>query len=242
MNKADYSVTAGIMELPDGHCFEVGSHEWWQWVNSEGAESFRFECNHGVKGYRARKEVIKSRSGSFWYAYKRIERKLRKRYLGKSDELTLERLESAAYDLAKPTEVSKPEPQLPNEPVGNLDTSTQDELRELKHRCMYLENENNRLQRLGQDYSQATVAKLSEKHAKALQEVQHWKDSSDSYRRQAAKLRTELDELHNTLGNQQSLKPISLEGTKVYKLHGHEVIRVEDLRRLLEQQQLPLSF
>ena len=92
MNKADYSVTAGIMELPDGHCFEVGSHEWWQWVNSEGAESFRFECDHGVKGYRARREFIKSRSGSFWYAYKRIERKLRKRYLGKSDELTLERL------------------------------------------------------------------------------------------------------------------------------------------------------
>jgi hypothetical protein len=159
MNKADYSITAGIMELPDGHCFEVGTPEWWEWVSSDKAESFRFECDHGVKGYRARKESIKSRSGSFWYAYKRIEGKLRKRYLGKSEELTLERLESAAYDLAKSTEASKPEPQL-----------------------------------------------------------------------------------HNTLGNQQSLKPISLEGIKVYKLHGHEVVRVEDLRKILEQQQLPLGF
>jgi hypothetical protein len=229
MNKADYSVTAGIMELPDGHCFEVGTHEWWEWVSSNEAESFRFECDHGVKGYRARKESIKSRSGSFWYAYKRIDRKLRKRYLGKSDELTLERLESVAYDLAKSTEAKEPEPRLPNKSVGNLDTSPQDELRELKHRCMYLENENKRLERLGQDYNQATVAKLSEKHTKALKEVQHWKESSDSYRRQAAKLRAELDELHNTLGNQQSLK---LDGIKIYKLHGQEVVRVEDLRRI----------
>jgi DNA repair ATPase RecN len=107
---------------------------------------------------------------------------------------------------------------------------------------MHLENENNRLQRLGQDYSHATVAKLSAKYTKALQEIQHWKESCESYQRQAAKLRAELDELHNELGNQRTLKPISLEDIKVYKLHGHEVIRVEDLRRLLEQQQLPLSF
>src|SRR4028118_40044 len=104
MSKADYSVTAGIMELPSGKCFEVGSHEWWSWVTSNQAGSFRFECDFGVKGYRARKEEIKSRSGSFWYAYKRVDGTLRKRYLGKSDELTLERLESVAYDLAKPRE------------------------------------------------------------------------------------------------------------------------------------------
>lgn len=80
----------------------------------------------------------------------------------------------------------------------------QTELREARHRCMHLENENNRLTRLGQDYSQATVAKLSQKYTKALNDVQHWKDSSESYQRQAAKLRAELDQLSNTLGNQQS--------------------------------------
>jgi hypothetical protein len=122
MNKADYSVTAGIMELPDGHCFEVGSHEWWEWVSSDKAESFRFECDHGVKGYRARKESIKS-----------------------------------------------------------------------------LEREN--------CYQQLLEQKIRlEKQVKELK-----------------------DELHNTLGNQQSLK---LDGIKIYKLHGQEVVRVEDLRRI----------
>jgi hypothetical protein len=207
VNKADYSVSAGIMELPDGYCFEVDSHEWWEWVKSDKAESFRFECDHGVKGYRARKEVIKSRSGSFWYAYKRIDGKLRKRYLGKSEELSLGRLESVAYDLAKPTEAGKTELQLPNKSIGNYTLEElQESLRE--QRTNALEREN--------CYQQLLEQKL--------------------------RLEKQVQELHNTLGNQRTLKPISLENTKVYKLHGHEVIRVEDLRRLLEQQQLPISF
>jgi hypothetical protein len=207
VNKADYSVTAGIMELPNGHCFEVGTHEWWEWVNSDKAESFRFECEHGVKGYRARKEKIKSRSGSFWYAYKRVGKTLRKRYLGKSEELTLGRLESVAYDLAKSTESRQTEIELPNKSVGNYTLEElQESLRE--QRTNALEREN--------CYQQLLEQKL--------------------------RLEKQVQELHNTLGNQRTLKPISLEGTKVYKLHGHEVIRVEDLRRLLEQQQLPMSF
>ena len=214
MNKADYSVTAGIMELPDGHCFEVVTHEWWEWVNSDKAESFRFECEHGVKGYRARKEGIKSRSGSFWYAYKRIDGKLRKRYLGKSEELTLERLESVAYDLAKPTEARETELQLPNKSIGNYTLEElQESLRE--QRTNALEREN-------------CYQQLLEQKIRLGKEVQELKEK--------------LNQLHNELGNQRTLKPISLDGTKVYKLHGHEVIRVEDLRRLLEQQQLPMSF
>ena len=207
MNKADYSVTAGIMELPDGHCFEVGTHEWWEWVNSGKAESFRFECDHGVKGYRARKEKIKSRSGSFWYAYKRVGKTLRKRYLGKSEELTLGRLESVAYDLAESTESRQTEIELPNKSIGNYTLEElQESLREQRTNAREREN----------CYQQLLEQKL--------------------------RLEKQVQELHNTLGNQQTLKPISLEGTKVYKLHGHEVIRVEDLRKLLEQQQLPLSF
>ena len=214
MNKADYSVTAGIMELPNGHCFEVGTHEWWEWVNSDKAESFRFECEHGVKGYRARKEKIKSRSGSFWYAYKRVGKTLRKRYLGKSEELTLGRLESVAYDLAKSTESRQTEIELPNKSVGNYTLEElQESLREQRTNAIEREN---------------CYQQLLEQKIRLGKEVQELKEK--------------LNQLHNELGNQRTLKPISLDGTKVYKLHGHEVIRVEDLRRLLEQQQLPMSF
>jgi len=254
MSKTDYSVTAGIMELPDGHCFEVGTSEWWNWLKSEKAKSFRFECDFGVKGYRARKEEIKSRSGSFWYAYKRVNGKLRKRYLGKSEELSLERLESIAYDLAKPTESKHSEVELPNKSVGNYsteelrDTLQQqranaierencyqqlleqklrvearvreleelhntlgniEELKQLQYRCADLQNENNRLTRLGQEYSRETFINQRKKYEKLLKDAQNWRESSESYQRQAAKLRTELDELHNTLGNQEDKKAIA---------------------------------
>jgi len=201
MNKPDYSVTAGIMELPSGKCFEVGSHEWWNWVNSDKAESFRFECDFGVRGYRARREEIKSRSGSFWYAYKRVDGKLRKRYLGKSEELTLERLENIAYDLAKPPESRKEAIELPNKSIGNCSIN---ELRESlqQQRTNAIEREN--------CYSQLLEQKIQ-------------------LDKQVQELKSEISELHNTLGNK-----VDLTGIKTYKLHGREVVRIEDLQKLLD--------
>jgi len=198
MSKKDFSVSAGIMELPSGKCFEVGSHEWWDWISSSQAESFRFECDFGVKGYRARREEIKSRAGSFWYAYKRVEGKLRKRYLGKSEELSLERLESVAYDLAKPAQTRQPEVELPNKSVGNYST---DELKESlqQQRANALEREN--------CYQQLLEQKIR-------------------LEKQVQELREQISELHNTLGNKAA---ISLDGIKVYKLHGRAVVRVDDL-------------
>ena len=186
------------MELPSGKCFEVGSHEWWDWISSSQAESFRFECDFGVKGYRARREEIKSRAGSFWYAYKRVEGKLRKRYLGKSEELSLERLESVAYDLAKPAQTRQPEVELPNKSVGNYST---DELKESlqQQRANALEREN--------CYQQLLEQKIR-------------------LEKQVQELREQISELHNTLGNKAA---ISLDGIKVYKLHGRAVVRVDDL-------------
>lgn len=198
MTKKDYSVTAGIMELPSGKRFVVNSQEWWAWVNSDEAESFRFECDFGVKGYRARKEEIKTRSGSFWYAYKRVEGKLRKRYLGKSNELSLERLESVAYDLAKPTEPNQTKIELPNKSVGNYNTGELVEtIQQLRTNAVERED----------CYQQLLEQKIRlEKQVKELQE--------------------QFNKLHNTLGNYSK---INLDGVKVYKLHGRNVVRVDDL-------------
>lgn len=198
--KNDYSVTAGIMELPSGKCFAVNSQQWWSWLNSDDAESFRFECDFGVKGYRARREEIKARSGSFWYAYKRVEGKLRKRYLGKSEELSLERLESVAYDLAKPAEPIQPKIELPNKSVGNYGT---DELVETiqQLRANAVEREN--------CYQQLLEQKIR-------------------MEKQVQQLKEELSELHNVLGNHST---VNLDGIKVYKLHGRNVVRVDDLAK-----------
>ncbi|HXX77819.1 MAG TPA: hypothetical protein VEI53_04970 [Ktedonobacteraceae bacterium] len=75
---------------------EVESTAWFVWV--EKVSSFAF---HGRMGsYTARQEQ-KERGGGYWYAYIREQGMVTKRYLGRSANLTLSRLEQAAQLLTK---------------------------------------------------------------------------------------------------------------------------------------------
>jgi LuxR family transcriptional regulator, maltose regulon positive regulatory protein len=58
-----------------------------------GVDSFAF---HGCAGaYTVRKERIRA-GNAYWYAYRRVEGRVHKQYLGKSEAVTIERLEQAA--------------------------------------------------------------------------------------------------------------------------------------------------
>src|SRR5579885_2281866 len=79
----------GILAVP------VGTPEWFAWLDT--TRSFTFEGAGG--SFTARHE---ERSGRrFWYAYRQQEGVLRKTYLGRSADLTLQRLEQAAATLAQ---------------------------------------------------------------------------------------------------------------------------------------------
>lgn len=80
---------------PDEAPVPVGSARWRDWVRD--ARSFTFTGAAGT--FTARHE---ERSGRhFWYAYRQQNGLLRKAYLGRSGDLTLERLEHAAEELAR---------------------------------------------------------------------------------------------------------------------------------------------
>ncbi len=68
----------------------VGSPDWFAWLAQQ--DKFSFEGKNGH--FTARRETRRGRP--FWYAYRRRGGKLLKQYLGKTDELTLERLEYAS--------------------------------------------------------------------------------------------------------------------------------------------------
>ena len=70
------------------------SSTWLVWVNQ--ISSFAFHGRNGA--YTACKE-LKQRGEGYWYAYARVGGKLAKRYLGRSIDLTLTRLEQAAQEL-----------------------------------------------------------------------------------------------------------------------------------------------
>jgi len=70
------------------------SPTWLVWVSQ--ISSFAFHGRNGA--YTACKE-LKQRGEGYWYAYARVGGKLAKRYLGRSIDLTLSRLEQAAQEL-----------------------------------------------------------------------------------------------------------------------------------------------
>src|SRR6266571_7420334 len=75
----------------------VDTSEWYAWLST--ASSFTFHSEQGT--FTVRKERAGSRrGGEYWKAYRKRHGKLYRVYLGKSEELTLEQLESVAVVLA----------------------------------------------------------------------------------------------------------------------------------------------
>jgi predicted ATPase/DNA-binding CsgD family transcriptional regulator len=77
---------------PAAGAIEVESAAWYAWLADEQNPSFTF--TNAVGTCTVRRE--RRRRGQYWYAYRRRAGKLYKRYVGKTDELTLDRLNAAA--------------------------------------------------------------------------------------------------------------------------------------------------
>jgi LuxR family maltose regulon positive regulatory protein len=75
----------------------VGSPGWFAWLADDAARSFSFRSPSGA--YTARKER-RQRGGTYWVAYRTVAGRQHKLYLGKAEDLNLERLDAAAAALA----------------------------------------------------------------------------------------------------------------------------------------------
>ena len=73
----------------------VGSGAWYTWLADQQIQSFSFRNRLGT--FTARRE--RKRHGWYWYAYRKRAGRLRKAYLGKTEELTLVRLNAVAATL-----------------------------------------------------------------------------------------------------------------------------------------------
>jgi LuxR family maltose regulon positive regulatory protein len=90
----DGVLRAGELEVVVSPSALQHASEWIEWL--AGHEQFRFD---GAAGhFSARREC--RHGGDYWYAYRRRDGILHKAYLGKSTDLSLDRLEEAAANLA----------------------------------------------------------------------------------------------------------------------------------------------
>src|SRR5947209_9334441 len=69
----------------------LDSPAWFAWLAQQRSFAFRGQAG----SYTARQEAVQ-RGERYWYAYLRTSQKLRKKYLGKTADLTLARLEQVA--------------------------------------------------------------------------------------------------------------------------------------------------
>jgi hypothetical protein len=80
-----------------GRTIALGSAAWQGWLGDARTTTFRFV--HQLATFTVRKEHGK-RGGSYWYAYHRRDGRLHKGYLGRTENLTLQRLDEVATRLA----------------------------------------------------------------------------------------------------------------------------------------------
>src|SRR5215210_4842830 len=77
--------------------FAVDSPDWFAWLDDHATHSFSFQGPSGT--LTARKEHRTGGDAGYWSAYRKEGGKLCKTYLGKTGNLTLERLNEAAAQL-----------------------------------------------------------------------------------------------------------------------------------------------
>ena len=128
------SVRQGILEPEHGNMVEIDSHRWFDWLTEN--QSFRYESNEHAP-YTARKE-----KSDYWYGYRKVSGKLHKRYIGKSAEVTQEKLENIAEALnvmpeAKTPKVTQVVTQVVTDTV--TDTVTQARIKVLEARLQEFE-------------------------------------------------------------------------------------------------------
>ncbi len=77
---------------------KLDTERWFEWLELEETRSFAFEGYSGR--FTARKEN-KKRGNAYWYAYRWLDGKTIKAYLGASQNLTLDKLDEVAAKLAR---------------------------------------------------------------------------------------------------------------------------------------------
>lgn len=94
-----YQDTDGI-----SHTIPIDSPAWYAWLSDINQCSFTF--THALGTLTVRKER-KQRGSWYWSAYRQVNRKLYKYYLGKSDHVSMARLQIAAQVLARRSQQQK---------------------------------------------------------------------------------------------------------------------------------------
>ncbi|MFM6504196.1 MAG: hypothetical protein ACKPHO_21395 [Dolichospermum sp.] len=120
-----------LFEYEPNKLIDVDSPKWFDWLESN--HSFRFTAgNGGENSYRARKELNKSQEVYYWYAVKKVNNKLHKKYIGKTNEVTHRRLIEVAEVIRQPSGKQPKEQDIQPENTSQVTPQFEDRLNKLE--------------------------------------------------------------------------------------------------------------
>lgn len=160
------------------------------WLESN--KSFRFEAGTGgCDSYRARKETL---SGvDYWYAVKKVNGKLHKRFIGKSEDVTHPRLIEVSKLIRQPSTRNK-------QPIDNPEQQPeQPPQTDLTERVAQLEQLVNQLQ--GEIGLLAKKLDNSDDTTSATSELEALQSENERLRLENQRLTNKVDELTNKVDN-----------------------------------------
>ncbi len=178
--KADHKAidTDIHLETDNASLIKIDSDTWFQWL--EENTSFKFTAGFGGKdSYRARKEVLGG--VVYWYAFKKVNGKLHKRYIGKPHEVTHNRLCEVAKSIRDVKVKSAKEDKINNDSnqIGN--TNLQGIVNQLVNQVQELSNRLDNLESKGDDINEKKPEYLpSEELETKIQELTNELTNKDS--------------------------------------------------------------
>jgi hypothetical protein len=215
-----------VMGIPKTRA-EMPKSGWLQWLEQHNRFKFESPCGGKFSAYKSPK--------GYWTAQRRVQGKLRHEYLGTSSDLTYELLDQAArkmnmgnsaywrekYPDPRAEQQANVESHKENyETVSELSPQVTAEVEELKRQLAELELK-----------LANTEKKLEHESNDAQRYYVLWRKYPD-LERQFNRKTEKLEQAERELAELKVIcKRINLE-CKTYKLHGHEVIRLEDLTNL----------
>lgn len=178
--KADHkAIDTNInLETDNGSLIKIDSDSWFQWLEENA--SFKFVAGFGGDdSYRARKEVLGG--VVYWYAFKKVNGKLHKRYIGKPREVTHNRLCEVARSIRDVKVKPAKEDKINNDSnqIGN--TNLQGIVNQLVNQVQELSNRLDNLESKGDDINEKKPEYLpSEELETKIQELTNELTNKDS--------------------------------------------------------------
>lgn len=168
-------------QLSHDPSIKVGSERWYEWLSNPATKSFRYESDE--VNYTASKRP----NSPYWNAFKKSNGKLKREYLGKSSDITLEKLQEISKLFS-----------LPDMTYYRLKYPRPDTL----NNNSYTENECVTEQTNNDHNLEAELSELQAFKQNVIELVDRWQAGSDSSKPDAArwdKARKMLAELHKIL-------------------------------------------